>query len=164
MGHHKEISVNIKDAMSCFTTGVTVVTTHRDGQDCGMTCNSFNTVSLEPAMVLWSIRKTSHSHSVFLKSGHYMVNVLAAHQKELAMRFATGDQASRFAGLNVERGVSQAARLPEVLAWFDCRLANVVSAGDHDILIGEVIGFGSQAGHGLAYSQRSFGVLAALED
>jgi 3-hydroxy-9,10-secoandrosta-1,3,5(10)-triene-9,17-dione monooxygenase reductase component len=55
-------------------------------------------------------------------------------------------------------------RLPEALAWFDCRLAQVVSAGDHDILIGEVIDFGSHAGHGLAYSQRSFGVLAALED
>jgi 3-hydroxy-9,10-secoandrosta-1,3,5(10)-triene-9,17-dione monooxygenase reductase component len=164
MGHHKEKSVNIKDAMSCFTTGVTVVTTQLDAQDCGMTCNSFNTVSLEPAMVLWSIRKTSHSHSVFVKSGHYMVNVLAAHQKDLAMRFATGDQNTRFAGLSIERGINQCVRLPEALAWFDCRLAQVVSAGDHDILIGEVIDFGCHAGHGLAYSQRSFGVLAALED
>jgi len=156
--------VNIKDAMSCFATGVTVVTTHVAGHDYGMTCNSFNTVSLEPAMVLWSIRKTSHSHSVFVKSGHYMVNVLAAHQKDLAMRFATGDQTTRFAGLSIERGLSHCARLPQALAWFDCRLAQVVSAGDHDILIGEVIDFGCHPGHGLAYSQRSFGVLAALED
>jgi 3-hydroxy-9,10-secoandrosta-1,3,5(10)-triene-9,17-dione monooxygenase reductase component len=80
------------------------------------------------------------------------------------MRFATGDQATRFAELNVERGINHCARLPEALAWFDCRLAQVVSAGDHDILIGEVIDFGCYAGHGLAYSQRSFGVLAALED
>jgi flavin reductase (DIM6/NTAB) family NADH-FMN oxidoreductase RutF len=50
--------VNIKDAMSCFTTGVTVVTAHTQGQDWGMTCNSFNTVSLDPAMVFWSVRKT----------------------------------------------------------------------------------------------------------
>lgn len=48
--------------MSCFTTGVTVVTAHTQGQDWGMTCNSFNTVSLDPAMVLWSVRKTSASH------------------------------------------------------------------------------------------------------
>ncbi len=156
--------MNIKDAMSCFATGVTVVTTHLDAQDCGMTCNSFNTVSLEPAMVLWSIRKTSHSHAAFLQSGHYMVNVLAAHQKDLAMRFASGDQATRFAGLPIERGISRCARLPGALAWFDCRLVQVVSAGDHDILIGEVIDFGSNAGHGLAYAQRSFGVLAALEE
>lgn len=156
--------MSIKDAMSCFTTGVTVVTTHLEGNDFGMTCNSFNTVSLEPAMVLWSIRKTSLSHGVFLQSGHYMVNVLAAHQKELAMRFATGDQKARFADLLVERGLDRAPRLPSSLAWFDCHLVQVVSAGDHDILIGQVRDFGANAGHGLAYSQRSLGVLAALEE
>ena len=156
--------MNIKDAMSCFTTGVTVVTTHFDRCDYGMTCNSFNTVSLEPAMVLWSIRKSSNSHHVFLKSGHYLVNVLAAHQKDLAMRFATGDQCTRFADLPIERAPSSAARLPQALAWFDCQLVQVVSAGDHDILIGQVQCFGGNAGHGLAYSQRSFGGLAALEE
>ena len=156
--------MNIKDAMSCFTTGVTVVTTHLDAQDCGMTCNSFNTVSLEPAMVLWSIRKTSHSHSVFVKSGHYMVNVLAAHQKDLAMRFASGDQATRFQDVLLERGQQGAPRLPGALAWFDCRVVQTVSAGDHDILIGEVMHFGSTPGHGLAYAQRSFGVVTALEE
>jgi flavin reductase (DIM6/NTAB) family NADH-FMN oxidoreductase RutF len=51
-----------------------------------------------------------------------------------------------------------------VIAWFDCRIAQVVSAGDHDILIGEVLDFGVHAGHGLAYAQRSFGVLAPMED
>lgn len=156
--------MNIKDAMSCFTTGVTVVTTHVDGRDYGMTCNSFNTVSLEPPMVLWSIRKSSHSHAAFLKAGHYLVNVLAAHQKDLAMRFAAGDQHTRFANLPIERGDNFAARLPHALAWFDCRLEQVVCAGDHDILIGQVQFFGGNAGHGLAYSQRSFGVLAALEE
>lgn len=156
--------MNIKDAMSCFTTGVTVVTTHLDGCDYGMTCNSFNTVSLEPAMVLWSIRKSSQSHHAFVKAGHYLVNVLAAHQKDLAMRFATGDQHTRFADLPLERGHRFAARLPQALAWFDCQLVQVVSAGDHDILIGQVQAFGGNAGHGLAYSQRSFGVLAALEE
>lgn len=150
--------------MSCFATGVTVVTTHVDGHDYGMTCNSFNTVSLDPAMVLWSVRKTSLSHDAFLKSGHYMVNVLAAHQKELAMRFATGDQTARFAALLLERGQQQSPRLPGALAWFDCQVAQVVSAGDHDILIGQVIDFGVQHGQGLAYAQRSFGVVAALDD
>ena len=156
--------MTIKDAMSCFATGVTVVTTHVDGRDYGMTCNSFNTVSLDPAMVLWSVRKTSHSHDAFLKSGHYLVNVLAAHQKDMAMRFATGDQSSRFAELTLERGVHQSARLPQALAWFDCQVVQVVSAGDHDILIGQVVDFGVQHGQGLAYAQRSFGVVTALDD
>ena len=150
--------------MSCFTTGVTVVTAHTQGQDWGMTCNSFNTVSLDPAMVLWSVRKTSHSHAAFVNAGGYMVNVLGAQQKEVALKFAQGTQQERFADQPLVRGLNQHARLEGVIAWFDCRLAQVVSAGDHDILIGEVLDFGLQAGHGLAYAQRSFGVLAPLEE
>jgi 3-hydroxy-9,10-secoandrosta-1,3,5(10)-triene-9,17-dione monooxygenase reductase component len=156
--------LNIKDAMSCFTTGVTVVTAHAQGQDWGMTCNSFNTVSLEPAMVLWSVRKTSLSHAAFVNAGGYMVNVLGAQQKDIALNFAQGTQAERFADQALVRGMNQHPRLEGVIAWFDCRIAQVVSAGDHDILIGEVLDFGVQAGHGLAYAQRSFGVLAPFED
>ena len=155
--------MNIKDVMSCFSTGVTVVTTHDGGEDWGMTCSSFNTVSLEPAMVLWSIRTSSLSHPAFVRSGKYMVNVLAAHQKELAIRFAQGAQAERFAGLELVRGVSQCPRLPEALAWFDCTVRQVVKAGDHDILIGDVKDFGMHTGHPLVYAQRSFGVMVPLE-
>lgn len=150
--------------MSCFTTGVTVVTAHTQGQDWGMTCNSFNTVSLDPAMVLWSVRKTSASHPAFVTAGGYMVNVLGAQQKDLALNFAQGTQTVRFADQQLVRGLNQHPRLEGVIAWFDCRIAQVVSAGDHDILIGEVLDFGVQAGHGLAYAQRSFGVLAPMED
>lgn len=129
-----------------------------------MTCNSFNTVSLDPAMVLWSVRKSSLSHEAFVNAGGYMVNVLGAQQKEVALKFAQGTQAERFAEQHLMRGVNQHPRLEGVIAWFDCRIAQVVSAGDHDILIGEVLDFGVQAGHGLAYAQRSFGVLAPMED
>ncbi len=150
--------------MSCFTTGVTVVTAHTQGQDWGMTCNSFNTVSLDPAMVLWSVRKTSLSHEAFVKASGYMVNILGAQQKDLALKFAQGTQAERFIDQPLMRGLHQHPRLDGVIAWFDCRMVQVVSAGDHDILIGEVLDFGVHAGHGLAYAQRSFGVLAPLED
>ena len=115
-------------------------------------------------MVLWSVRKTSLSHEAFVKAGGYMVNVLGAQQKDLALKFAQGTQAERFTDQPLVRGINHHPRLEGVIAWFDCRIAQVVSAGDHDILIGEVIDFGCHAGHGLAYSQRSFGVLAALED
>jgi 3-hydroxy-9,10-secoandrosta-1,3,5(10)-triene-9,17-dione monooxygenase reductase component len=156
--------VNINDAMSCFTTGVTVVTAHTQGQDWGMTCNSFNTVSLDPSMVLWSVRKTSASYQAFVTAGGYMVNVLGAQQKDLALNFAQGTQTNRFANQQLVRGLNQHPRLEGVIAWFDCRIAQVVSAGDNDILIGEVLDFGVQSGHGLAYAQRSFGVLAPMED
>ena len=155
--------MSIKEAMSRFTTGVTVVTTHFDGQDWGMTCNSFNTVSLEPAMVLWSIRKEAHSHQAFTQSGSYLVNVLQSDQKDTALRFASGPQPQRFAQQASERTAHNNIKLHGSVAWFECRLAQVVSAGDHDILIGEVLGYGSQDGAGLVYADRHFGVLAALE-
>ena len=150
--------------MSCFTTGVTVVTTHAQGQDWGMTCNSFNTVSLEPPMVLWSVRRRSFSHEAFVTSGGYVINVLASHQEDLALRFASGSQAERFDSLPLKRTNLNMPLLPDVLAWFACRTVQVVQAGDHDILIGEVLDFGSQAGHGLAYAQRQFGVMAPLDE
>ena len=157
-------SATLKDAMSCFTTGVTVVTTHTQNQDWGMTCNSFNTVSLEPPMVLWSVRRASFSHEAFVSAGGYVVNVLAAKQEDLALRFARGTHAERFDGLAVQRTLSHMPLLPEVLAWFACRTVQVVQAGDHDILIGEVVDFGKQAGFGLAYAQRRFGVMTPLDD
>jgi flavin reductase (DIM6/NTAB) family NADH-FMN oxidoreductase RutF len=155
--------MSIKVAMSRFTTGVTVVTTHFEGQDWGMTCNSFNTVSLEPAMVLWSIRKEAHSHQAFTQSGSYLVNVLQSDQKDTALRFASGPQPQRFAQQASERTAHNNIKLHGSVAWFECRLAQVVSAGDHDILIGEVLGYGSQDGAGLVYADRHFGVLAAFE-
>lgn len=156
--------MSIKDAMSRFTTGVTVVTTHYQDQDWGMTCNSFNVVSLEPAMVLWSIRKEAHCHQAFTQSVSYLVNILKADQKETALRFASGPQAQRFAGQARERTTLKNVKLSGNVAWFECRLEQMVSAGDHDILIGEVIGYGSQAGQGLAYANRQFGVLTAFEN
>jgi 3-hydroxy-9,10-secoandrosta-1,3,5(10)-triene-9,17-dione monooxygenase reductase component len=156
--------MSIKEAMSRFTTGVTVVTTHYNGQDWGMTCNSFNTVSLGPAMVLWSIRKEANSHQAFTQSGSYLVNVLQANQKDTALRFATGPQSQRFEQQDSERTAQNNIRLNGSVAWFECRLTQVVSAGDHDILIGEVMHFGSQEGQGLAYGNRNFGVLSAFKE
>jgi flavin reductase (DIM6/NTAB) family NADH-FMN oxidoreductase RutF len=151
----------LRDAMSHFATGVTVVTTHFEGQDYGMTCNSFSTVSLEPALVLWSIRKESNSHAAFTHranhGGAYMVSVLASHQQAVAMQFTHGTQADRFRDVPVERGLQQCPRISEAVAWFDCQLEQVVTAGDHSILIGRVLDFGSHEGESLIYSQRHFG-------
>jgi hypothetical protein len=73
-----------KKALACFGTGVTVITAHHDWQDVGMTCNSFSSVSLNPAMVLWSIRKAASSLIAFTESNGFMVNVLAHDQQALA--------------------------------------------------------------------------------
>ena len=156
----------LKDAMSRFITGVTVVTTRFEGVDYGMTCNSFNTVSLDPPMVMWCIRKTSQSHAAFANKASlgagYMVSILAADQHAVAMKFTQGTQVERFDGVAVNRGASQFARLDGAVAWFDCSLEQVVSAGDHDILVGRVQAVGTGQGAGLAYAQRQFGQMQAL--
>lgn len=133
----------LKEAMGAFVTGVTVVTTRHEGVDIGMTCNSFNTVSLDPAMVLWSIRKQSASHFAFVGASGYSVSVLAADQVDAGMQFTRGTHEERFAGLDVERTESGFLRLKQVSAWFDCTLEQVISAGDHDILIGRVLAYDS---------------------
>ncbi len=154
--------MNMIEAMGSFTSTVSVVTTHTKNQDWGMTCSSVSVVSLEPSRVLWSIDKSRRSHDAFLNSSGYMVNVLQSDQKDLAMHFAQGTQEERFANQTLVRGVDQHPRLANVLAWFDCKLVQVVSSGDHDILIGEVIDCGSNQGSGLAYGHANFGVLTPL--
>ncbi len=149
----------LKDAMGRFTTGVTVVTTRHAGTDYGMTCNSFNTVSLDPPLVMWCIRKNSQSHDAFTAGSGYVVNVLAASQEALAMKFTHGSHAERFEGVLCESTPTGKQRLKGVVAWFDCTLDQTVSAGDHDILIGRVQSVGTHEASGLAYARRQFGVL-----
>lgn len=156
------MSAGLKEVMASFATGVTVVTASHRGQDLGMTCNSFNTVSLNPALVLWSIRKESASHAAFLESGGFVINVLGRHQKELALRFTRGSHEERFDGVEQVRTGSGRLRIGGSLAWMDCQLEQVVPAGDHDILIGRVLTFGRQEGEGLVYLRRAFGVLQPL--
>lgn len=152
-----------KDALAGLTTGVTVVTTHDGTQDVGMTCNTFTSVSLEPALVLWCLRHDAASHRAFTQRGDgrgYTLNVLAAGQLALAQQFARGSQAERFAGVAVDRLASGRARLQGGVAWFDCALHDCVTAGDHDILIGRVLDFGlAPQAAGLACAHRVFGAL-----
>lgn len=146
----------LKEAMGCFATGITVVTTHYKGADVGMTCNSFNTVSLDPALVLWSVQKTTASHEAFTNSRGYTVSILGADQEAIAHRFARGTSAERFAGLPVTRLPTSRTVIDGAVAWFDCVLENVVEAGDHDVLIGRVLEFASGPGAPLGYVHGRF--------
>jgi 3-hydroxy-9,10-secoandrosta-1,3,5(10)-triene-9,17-dione monooxygenase reductase component len=145
-----------RDALSCFATGVTVVSAHHDAQDWGMTCNSFSSVSLEPRLVLWSIRQSASSRAAFVSAGGYTVSVLSDGQQALAGQFSTGDMAQRFAGVAADRLASGRLRLAGSSAWFDCALVQVIPAGDHDILLGEVRDFGRTTLAPLIYTQGQF--------
>lgn len=128
-------------ALGAFATGVTIVTTRdADGRDIGLTCNSFNSVSLDPPMVLWSLAKSARSLPAFIAASHFAVHVLAANQEELSLRFATRGSA-KFAGLDLERGAGQTPLLGGCSARFQCRTAFRHEAGDHMIFVGEVEAF-----------------------
>ncbi len=154
---------DIKHAMASFATGVTVITATHAGQDFGMTCNSFNTVSLEPALVLWSLRTASGNRAHFEAAGGYTVNILSHTQQALAMRFTKGLHAERFAGLDLARLPTGRSQILGCAAWLDCELERIIPAGDHDILLGRVLSFGVNADskvEPLIYARRQFGKLS----
>ncbi|KND55448.1 Nitrilotriacetate monooxygenase component B [Candidatus Paraburkholderia kirkii] len=125
-------------ALGQFATGVTVITTRTaSGQLIGITASSFNSVSLDPPLVLWSLATKSVSMPVFRANSHYVVNVLAASQLDLCRRFATvkGD---RFAGVSHAAGDTGMPVLDGALAWFECHNRSCYDEGDHVIFVGEV--------------------------
>ncbi|KMQ80794.1 Nitrilotriacetate monooxygenase component B [Candidatus Burkholderia pumila] len=127
-----------RSALGQFATGVTVITTRTDsGQLIGITASSFNSVSLDPPLVLWSLATKSASMPVFRANSHYVVNVLAASQLDLCKRFATvkGD---RFAGVSHAVGDSGMPVLDDAIAWFECHNRSRYDEGDHVIFVGEV--------------------------
>jgi 3-hydroxy-9,10-secoandrosta-1,3,5(10)-triene-9,17-dione monooxygenase reductase component len=130
-----------RNALGAFTTGVTVVTT-RDGSghDVGLTVNSFNSVSLEPPLVLWSLARSSASLAAFLEAEHFAVHILAADQERMSNLFAQRG-ADKFAGLELGRGEGGVPLLPGCSARFRCRTAFRHEGGDHEIFVGAVLGF-----------------------
>ena len=130
-----------RSALGAFATGVTIVTTRtRSGVDVGLTANSFNSVSLDPPMVLWSLAKSSKSLPAFLESGYFAVHVLSSSQEALSHTFATRG-AEKFSGLALERGRGDIPLLDGCTARFQCRTAVKYEGGDHLVFIGEVEAF-----------------------
>lgn len=127
-----------RQALSQFATGVTVVTTRApSGQLIGITASSFNSVSLDPPLVLWSLAHKSASMPVFRTNSHYVVNVLSASQHDLCMRFATL-KGNRFEGVSHAAGDTGMPVLDGALAWFECHNRSRYDEGGHVIFVGEV--------------------------
>ena len=127
-----------RNALGSYATGVTIITTKKpDGSYAGLTANSFNSVSLDPPLVLWSLSLYSSQLATFRECTHYAINVLSMEQIELSKRFATSG-IDKFAGLSVEIGTSGVPLIPGSAAWFECRNENRHMGGDHLIFIGLV--------------------------
>ena len=121
-----------------FATGVTIVTARTPaGALIGLTANSFNSLSLSPPLVLWSLSQAAGSMPALSTGSHYAINVLAADQKELAERFA-GRRDDRWAGVAHTEGASGAPLITGAAASFECFNRSRYEEGDHVIFVGEV--------------------------
>jgi len=131
-------SAEFRAALGMFATGVTIVTARAaNGRLVGLTANSFNSVSLHPPLVLWSLARAAGSMGVFASGSHYAINVLAADQQALALRFASKG-VDRFAGVAWEPGTAGAPLLHGAVATFECYNRSRYAEGDHIIFVGEV--------------------------
>jgi flavin reductase (DIM6/NTAB) family NADH-FMN oxidoreductase RutF len=149
----------LRDALGRFATGVTVVTCATPDGPIGITVNSFASVSLDPALVLWSIARSSTRFAAFSTAEAYAIHILADDERDLAARFTRGG--AGFEGLAIQPGPSGAPVIPGTLARFDCRLHAAHDGGDHLILLGLVERAALRDGAPLLFSQGHFGGFAA---
>ena len=146
-------------ALGNLATGVTVVTAaDASGRKVGVTANSFNSVSLDPPLILWSIDKRSTSHAVFEAATHFAVNVLAADQIDLSNNFARPRE-DRFAEIEYQAGAGGAPVLADCSARFECEKYQQVDGGDHWIMIGKVVAFDDCGRSPLLYHQGAYSMV-----
>ena len=145
-----------RNALGQFATGVTIVTAcGPQGERVGATVSSFNSVSLDPPMVLWSLDKRALSRSIFETSTHFAVHVLTLEQQELAQRFARRGS-EKFEGLQCGGGLGNAPLLTDCAACFECETRHRYDGGDHVIFVGEVKRFKHVTGVPLVFHGGTF--------
>ncbi|HUY33496.1 MAG TPA: flavin reductase family protein [Pirellulales bacterium] len=145
--------------MGQFATGVTIITTRRGDEVCGMTANAVASLSLEPPLVLVAVDKRAQMHGYLSESRTFAMNILSDQQEALSQRFAargpkeTGD-------LALTTAVSGAPILADALAYVDCKLVEILPGGDHDIFIGEIVAGDVRQGKPLVYYGGKYGTIA----
>jgi flavin reductase (DIM6/NTAB) family NADH-FMN oxidoreductase RutF len=145
-----------RSALSQFATGVTIITTRdENGAFFGLTASSFNSVSLNPPLVLWSLSQTARSMPLFSANSHYVINVLAADQAQLAERFASRIE-DRFEGVEFDLSDTGLPILHGCAAWFECHNRSRYPEGDHVIFVGEVERYAYEAKPPLIYHAGKF--------
>lgn len=146
-----------KKIMGQYPTGVTIVTTMDENKNpVGLTVNSFASVSIAPLMVLWCIDKRSSALDVFLQGGKYAVHTLSTDQAEACWAFA-GKEKDRFSKVQWETSSNGLPIIQDSLGVFECKTVNKIDAGDHFILLGEVIDLSFAEKAPLLYYNRNVG-------
>jgi len=154
---------HLRTALGRFVTGVTVITTQTpEGKLEGLTANSFSAVSLEPPLVLWSLRDTASSLRSFQSSDHFAVNVLGARQAVLAQHFAQRRD-DKFKNIVHVPGLAGCPLLLGALATFECSRETTVTSGDHLVFFGRIRRASYRDGEPLTFSAGRYGTHQLLE-
>lgn len=157
MGSRAEQMALYKEVMGNYPTGVTVVTAFDHNQKpMGLTVNSFTSVSLEPLLILWSIDKRARSYENFMKVDKFSVNLLGADQADLCTLFSSKVD-DRFHQCDWKTSDLNLPVFPSALATLQCRTFKKVEAGDHMIIIGEVLDIQNRGTEPLLYHKRIIG-------
>jgi flavin reductase (DIM6/NTAB) family NADH-FMN oxidoreductase RutF len=149
----------LRHAMRAWTTGVVIVTSLYEGQQYGMTVNSFTSISLEPPLICVTLKRLTHTHDLVVKSGMFSVTILTSAQKELSDRFAgkMPNLVDRFEGIQTETISLDSPVFKDGLAYFDCRIVNSVPVGENTLFIAEVLDArGEGEGVPLVYHNREY--------
>jgi len=158
-----KVNHDLRECLGRFATGVTVVTCRGSDGPCGITANSFSSVSLEPPLVLWNIAKVSNSLQAYLDAEHFAINVLAAGQQELSSHFAQSDH-TVFNGIDYDTSARGVPLLPDSVARFECRTHHVHDCGDHYIIVGEVESFRSDEREPLLFYNGRYVAMSECQD
>jgi 3-hydroxy-9,10-secoandrosta-1,3,5(10)-triene-9,17-dione monooxygenase reductase component len=154
-----DATTKFRRCLGKFATGVTVVTS-RDaaGKPCGITANSFSSVSLSPPQILWNIAKVSRSLQAFLNARFFAINILTRDQQALARRFARSE-GDLFQNIDFHDSAHNVPLLLDTLAHFECRTHAIHDCGDHHIIIGEVTDFQLATGEPLIFYSGEYAAL-----
>jgi flavin reductase (DIM6/NTAB) family NADH-FMN oxidoreductase RutF len=149
----------LRRAMRAWTTGVAIVTSIYEGQQYGMTVNSFTSVSLEPPLICVTLKRLTHTHDLVVKSGMFSVTILTAAQKDLSDRFAGKfpNIIDRFDGIQTETISLDAPVFKDGMAYFDCRVVSSMPVGENTLFVAEVLDArGEGEGEPLVYHNREY--------
>lgn len=146
---------DFRNALGSFATGVTVITSVAEIGHVGITANSFASVSLDPALVLWSVAKGSVRHDSFACGAPFAIHVMARDQDHIATGFARDGLS--FDNVDFEENPEGVRVIPDCLSVFECTTEALHDAGDHTIVVGRVQRFQTGSGEPLLFSQGKYG-------
>lgn len=157
-----------KNVLSCWATGITVITVSSNDDWQAFTANSFASVSVNPPMICMNVANRIDSRDYIAREGHFAINILTNNQLDLGKRFAgyLDDQFdNRFDGLKCDTTEYGDPLLPESMAWLSCTVEHMINLGENTMFIGRVKdGSGTEDNSPLLYYNRQWGKFQATEN